>query len=128
MNLAESTGEYTSDEVYQAGIGVGAMQSGNCTTHLHEILEVTGTGLNFSVHYGDFDPSRKGDPCNTDGQFAGWDSSQVTRPGLVREGMPMRYTFWLACKDYSRKATLVVATREELEAIDLKKSGLYNNH
>ena len=84
-----------------------------------------GSELNFSFHYGDFDTSRSDDPFNTDGQFAGWSEHQVYHPDLVREGLPMRYTFWLSKENYSRQVTLVGATREKLEQIDLAKPGLY---
>ena len=116
---------YTADEISAAGHGVGNMESCNGTTHIDQILHAMGSELSFSVHYGDFDPTRTDDPFNTDGMFAGWDRSQVSRDGLISEGMPLRYTFWLSKKNYSRQAKLVVATREELDQINLEKPGLY---
>jgi len=125
LTLTQDREGYAADEISAAAIGIGVMKSSHCTTHLHELLDIMGSDLNFSVHYGDFDPTRNDDPFNSDGQFAGWSESHVNRPGLVRKGMPFRYTFWLSTQDYSRQATLVVATREELEQIDLKKPRLY---
>lgn len=125
LTLVVNREGYTADEINAAAHGVGGMQSGGGTTHLNELLEAMGCGMIFSIHYGDFDPSRGSDPFNNDGQFAGASISQVVEPGVIREGMPLRYTFWLAQQRYSRQATLVVTTREELEQIDLKKSGLY---
>ncbi len=125
LSLVADREGYTADEISAAGHGVGSMKSSNGTTHLGQILHVMGSDLRFSFHYGDFDPTRNDDPFNSDGMFAGCENSQVSRPGLSREGMPMRYTFWLSKQDYSPQATLIVATREELERIDLKKPGLY---
>ena len=125
LSLVADREGYTADEINTAGRGVDSMERCNGTTHLDEILQAMGSKLVFSVHYGDFNPARATDPFNTDGQFAGWGEHLVTDPGLVREGMPLRYTFWLSEEPYSRKATLVVATREEFEKINLEKSGLY---
>ena len=79
-----------------------------------------GTNFCFSFHYGDFDPSRKGDPFNHDGQFAGFPADMVLNPVLVCEGQPIRYTFWLAPEHYARKAQLVTVSREELEQINIR--------
>lgn len=125
LTLVEDREGYTGNEIHDAGLGVGAMQSSNCITRLHALLYLTGSELNYSVHYGDFDPIRSDDPFNCDGQFAGHDVSKVARPGLVRTGMPLRYTFWLARSPYSRDATLVTASRRKLGRINLKKPGLY---
>ena len=125
LTLVADREGYTADEVNAAAYGVDAMKNCNYTTHLNQLLHVMGSELTFSIHYGDFDPARIDDPFNSDGQFVGWDESQVSRPGLIREGMPLRYTFWLSKQLYSRQATLVVAKREKLEQIDLEKPGLY---
>src|SRR3989344_7416148 len=125
LTLVADRERYTAEEIRNAGHEMGAMSSSNCTTHLAELLRVTGSELNFSYHYGDFDPTRAEDKFNCDGQFAGHMESQVVHPGLVRKGMPLRYTFWLSKENYSRQATLVVATRKELEQINLQKPGLY---
>lgn len=125
LSLVANREGYTAEEISAAGLGVGCMNSSQGTTHLNEIFDVMKCKLSFSLHYGDFDPTRENDPFNCDGQFAGLDLSKVHRPGLAREGMPTRYTFWLSKKLYSRQATLVIATREELEQINLKQPGLY---
>jgi len=127
LTLWENREGYTADEIDAAAMGVSSMQSSDGTTHLDAVLEAMGVKLKFSFHYGDFDPNRKGDPMSAAGQFAGAPLSKVSRPELAQKGMPMRYTFWFSKKDYSRKATLVTPTREELEKINLAKPGLYPN-
>ncbi len=125
LSLVADREGYTGDEIHAAGCGVGGMQSSNGTTHLNELLDVMGSKLTFSVHYGDFDPTRIDDPFNNDGQFPGCRLSQVSRPGLIRKDMPIRYTFWISREEYSRQATLVFTPREEHEQIDLERPGLY---
>ena len=125
LSLVADREGYTRDEIRDAGQGVGGMASSNGTTHLDQILNVLGSELVFSVHYGDFDPTRLDDPFNSDGQFAGWHFSQVSDAGLIREGMPLRYTFWLSKESFSLQATLVVTTRAALEQINLERPGLY---
>ena len=127
LTLMEGRDGYTAEEIDKAARGVGAMASSNCCTHVQELLHVMGSDFHFSVHYGDFDPGRTGDPFSSNGMFPGLDVSQVPRPELVIEGMPLRYTFWLAREYYSRKSALVVPTFEQLDRIDLKKSGLYQS-
>lgn len=124
LTLVADREGYTADEIREVAHGVHAMQSANCTTHLHALLSAMGSELTFSVHYGDFDPTRSGDPFNSDGQFFGAGRA-VSRPGLAREDMPLRYTFWLSKEHYSRRAALVVATHSYLEQIVLR-SGLYS--
>ena len=127
LTLVANREGYTADQISKAAYGVGNMRSGGGTTHLDEILDVMGSEFGFSVHYGDFDPTRTGDPFNCDGQFAALRNlaSSVSDPGTLREGMPLRCTFWFSKQNYSREAALVIATREELEQIDLTRSGLY---
>ena len=130
LTLVENVSGYSADEINKAVNGFHAMLSCNCTTHLDRIIVAMGGEVLPSYHFGDFDPSRTGDPFNSDGIFPGFPEELVCAPkeripGLVREGMPLRYTFWLAKGHYSRKATLVKATRGELEAIDLQKPGFY---
>ncbi len=114
LSLVADREGYTADEISAAARGVDAMVSCNGTTHLQELLAVMGSDLHSSFHYGDFDPARTDRPFNCDEDL-----------GLFSENMPPRYTFWLAKKHYSKQATLVVATREELERIDLNKPDLY---
>lgn len=123
--LTEGHEGFSGEEIHEAAIGVGSMQSSNCTTHIDQVLQVMGCRFSFSVHYGDFNPARKGDPFNTDGIFAGLPEDRVTRPGQVREGLPCRYTFWLSREPYSRKANRVRVKRATLNQIDLLKPGLY---
>lgn len=125
LSLVEGREGYVADEISAAAHSVGAMRGSNCTTHLGALCHLMGVKFTFSVHYGDFDPTRKGDPFNNSGQFSGLPAKTVRDPKLARKGMPMRYTFWLAKKAYSRQAELIETNREELEKIDLKKSGLY---
>lgn len=125
LTLVADREGYTADEISAAAYGVDSMKSRNGTTHINQILHAMGIELKFSVHYGDFDPTRTDDPFNSYGQFAGLKAHEATEPGLVREGMPLRYTFWLSKEHYSLQATLVVATREKLEQINLEKPGLY---
>lgn len=125
LSLVADREGYTADEIKVAAYGVHDMQSSNGATHVDQILHVMGSELGFSFHYGDFDPARTDDRFNNDGQLASFNRSQVTRDGLIREGMPLRYTFWLSKESYSREAVLVTPTREDLEQINLEKPGLY---
>ena len=109
LTLVADRERYTAEEIRNAGHEMGAMSSSNCTTHLAELLRVTGSELNFSYHYGDFDPTRAEDKFNCDGQFAGHMESQVVHPGLVRKGMPLRYkplSLWQRVRN-SRKSILL---------------------
>ncbi len=125
LTLTADRDGLSADEIDSATHGIDFMLSSNGKTHLHEILSAMGSELSPSVHYGDFDPTRTGDAFSSAGQFEGYPSSVVHDPELLRENMPLRYTIWLSKEPYSRQANLVTTTREELELIDLKKSGLY---
>lgn len=125
LTLVADREGYNAEEIDSAAHGLGAMQSCNCSTHLDQLLHLMGSGLQFECHYGDFDPNRDGDPFSSAGMFAGFPREMVPDKELIIEGMPVRYTFWLSAQIYSRQATLVVATRENLEQIDLEKPGLY---
>lgn len=125
LSLVANREGYTGEEISAAADGVFRMSNSNCSTHLGEIVCVMGVNLKFSAHYGDFDPSRGDCRLNCDGIAAGRTIQQVYDPGLTREGMPIRYTFWLSKNHYSEQATLVVATLEKLNQIDLAKPGLY---
>lgn len=127
LTLVEDREGYTGKEIDSAARGVSGMVSCNCTTHLGALASLSGSELFFSVHYGDFDPKRSGDKFSSAGIFAGAPLSMVSHPSNAQEGLPMRYTFWLAKKHYSRTAELVTATRKDLDLIDLNKSGLYPN-
>ena len=130
LTLVENREGYSADEINNATNGFHAMLSCNRTTHLDQVIIAMGGEVGFSYHYGDFDPSRTGDPFNSDGIFPGYPAELVCAlperiPGLTREDMPLRYTFWLARGYYAKKAKLVKATRAELEAINLLMPGLY---
>ncbi len=124
VSLVEGLSGYNNDEIHNAAFSVDFMKSCNLTTHLNEIFDAMGSGFNFSTHYGDFDPNRE-DIFNSDGMFVGWDRNQVSREGLIKEGMPMRYTFWLSEDEFSADANLIPFTRYEIDSIDLSKHGLY---
>lgn len=124
LTLVENREGYTADEIREAAVGIDAMKGSSYTTHLNELIRLTGSEFRFDLHYGDFDPNRPGDPFNNDGQFAGCSLDKVSRPGLASVGMPIRFTFWFAKGFYSRQAALVVATRELLERIGLNTHGL----
>lgn len=129
LTLVQDREGYTADELKTAISGIHRMQSCNGMTHFNEVVPISGSELNFSFHYGDFDSTRTGDPFSNAGQCAGWDPSRVLGPNpkeTVRKGMLDRYTFWLSKQDCSRQATLVTATRKELEQIDLRRPGLYS--
>jgi hypothetical protein len=127
LTLIEDREGYTKKEIDSAARGVGGMISCNCTTHLSALASLSGSELCFSSHYGDFDPKRSGKKFSSAGIFAGAPLDMVTDPSNAQEGLPMRYTFWLAKKYYSDTAELVTATRADLDLIDLNKSGLYPN-
>lgn len=113
LTLVEDREGYTADEIRSASCTIH-------TTHLNQLFRIMGTEFIFSYHYGDFDPTRIGNPFSFAGQFAGADISQVVDPEAIREGMPERYTFWLAKHCYSDQAMLIITTRKELERIDIK--------
>ncbi len=127
LSLVEDPQGYTAEKIEEAAHGLDAMISGNCITHLDALCYLMGSKLGFSVHYGDFDPTRDGDPFDVSGMFPGFPNNKVSDPKLTLEGLPMRYTFWLARKYYSRNAELLQITKDELEQIDLKKPGLWPN-
>lgn len=127
LTLVEDREGYTGEEIDSAARGVGGMISCNCTTHLGALASLSGSELCFSVHYGDFDPKRSGDKFSSAGIFAGVPLDMVRHPSLAQEGLPKRYTFWLAKEYYSNTAELVTTTRADLDLIDLNKSGLYPN-
>jgi len=108
VTLVDGREGYNSDEIRDI--------SHNCgMKFLNKILSSAGIDFCFSLHYGDFDPSRESYPLCSDGQFAGLSEDLVSEPRLLREGMPMRYTFWLAEDCYFRNAELIVSTRKDIE-------------
>lgn len=127
LTLVQDRDGYTAEEIDAAAKTVSILLSSNSTTHLNEVLKAMGSDFVFSVHYGDFNPSRSKDQFSAEGMFAGFDKSQVSDGKLLTEGMPLRYTFWLAKDYYSRQAVLVKATRDSFEKINLGRPGLYPN-
>lgn len=125
LTIVENRDGFSTQDVRDASDGVDFMLSSNGTMHLSQILRAMGSTFTVSQHYGDFDATRQGDAFNSDGIFAGMPEHSVSRPGLVSKGLPLRYTFWLAREYYSRNAISVSVTKTDLDAIDLKKSGLY---
>lgn len=122
ITLQDSREGYTADEITEAARGFDALTSSTGVTFFDQIICAAGSEFRIGMHYGDFDPTRKEKPFSNAGQFSGMPSSMLGKnfdPEIVREGMPLRYTFWLSKENYSRKASLVIATREELEQINL---------
>ncbi len=123
LTLTEDQRLSDKEEIHNAAYGIDGMRSANCQTHIDEIMVAMGSKLHFSLHYGDFNPRRTGDPFNSDGQFAGCPremiGSQDRVEGLTKEGMPLRFTFWLSKKSYSRNVRFVETSRAELEKIGL---------
>jgi len=82
-----------------------------------------GTELVFDLHYGHIDDSGE---LNCEGMW-GANPGPIFYKHENDRAMPMRYTFWFAHRGYSRTAKRIEVMREELEAIDLKRSGLYDD-
>jgi hypothetical protein len=126
LTLTEGVEGFTAEEIRKTAQCIGYMQSCGGRIHIDQILLITGSGLQFSFHYGDYDPTRKGDPFSSAGQFAGFPKDKVfSGPDATKEGMLLRYTFWLAHESYSRKARLVTTNRNKVQKVIGRKSGLY---
>jgi hypothetical protein len=127
LTLTEGVEGFTSKEIRESAHCMDFMQSCNGNIHIDQILLITGSGLKFSFHYGDYDPTRTGDRFSNAGQFAGFPAHKVfSGPDATKEGMPLRYTFWLADENYSRKAHLITANRNKIQNVIRRKSGLYH--
>ena len=120
-------GEFSRNEIDAAARGMQPMQSSHGSVHLDEIMYVSGSMFWFSVHYGDYDPTREGERCSSAGIVAGYPENLVLDKSLIESGHPLRYTFWLAKEDYSRTAELLTPSREELDQIDITDAGLYHH-
>lgn len=127
LSLVEGREGFSAVEVSDAGHSFARMLSMNLSTHLNQVMVAAGTGMHFTVHFGDYDPARASDPFDNSGQFAGWPEDKLSEPRLALKGTPMRYSFWLAATSYSRTARLAPAGRTELEAIDLTRTWLYDH-
>ena len=108
---------FTEEELQDDSLSVGAVQSSNCTTHLGALLHLMGTDFHFTHHYGHMTEDGEYD---TTGQFPG----APDHPTHTGEE-PVRYTYWLARESYSKEASRVSVSREEIDAVDLSKPGLY---
>jgi len=120
LTLVADREGYTADEIRRAAIDFDQIQkSGPGLNGLNQILADQGSNLCFSALYGHFDQINL---VRTfiDEQYY-FDCGQKR---LFRGNLPLRYTFWFAIDCYSRQATLVCATRNQLEQIPLK--GLTN--
>ena len=95
---------FTGTEITKMAFAIEGMLSGNCSTHLDEILEAMVTGFSVSVHSGKF----------------------LSVPGDNPLDLT-RYTFWLSRKLYSQEAKLIRVTRPGLESIDLVEPKLYRD-
>lgn len=127
ISLVADREGFSASEIFEAGMKTSDFLSCNGSTHIDQILAAMGTPFRVSVHYGDFDPTRPGKTLDCDGMFAGlasWEGATFP-PGSLKQGMPMRYTFWLARENYDRHAKLLHANRETLLAIDLSRPGLH---
>lgn len=125
LTLTENQEGYTRDEIEDTAYRMFDMISKQGHTHINQLLILMGVNMRFSYHYGDFDPYRIDNQFSTTGQFAGCDPSEVLDLDSIKPGMPLRYTFWLAEKDYSLDAHLLTPTRKELETTDLVIPSLY---
>ncbi|MEK7570196.1 MAG: hypothetical protein AAB515_02040 [Patescibacteria group bacterium] len=124
MTLTQDHDGYTKDEIHTAAHKLDYMRSSNGTTHLSEIMLIMGAELGFSTHYGHYNEMGK---LDTEGMFPGCGE---LAPGHEndREDMPLRYTFWLAEKDYGHSGqgrSLVTPPKQELMKIDMSNSELY---
>ena len=87
--------------------------------NLTEFLKLIKSKFIFNLHYGNIIKGDTENKLNTDGMFAGIERSFVTSDEFIREGMPLRYTFWLSKKLYSKEAKILKITKEKLEQIKL---------
>lgn len=116
---------YSAEEINTAAHHFGGMLSCNCNTHLSALMSAIGSDMHFSHHYGDFNPKRKRRFSN-DGQFAGLPPKIVSGgKRAVKQGMPLRYTFWLSLRPYTTDARFCPVMRKDLDTIDLERPGLY---
>jgi hypothetical protein len=108
-------------EIKLAAYAIDAMHSSSGPLHFSEIMSAVGSEMHFSTHYGAYMEGK----FNSDGIFAGLRRSIVMSDSCTRQGMPYRYTFWLAKSSFSDEATLVQVSKDELSKINLEKPGLY---
>lgn len=120
LTLVADREGYTGGEIQAAAYGIGVMESCNCTTHVDQLLHVTGSEFLLSFCCGAFDANGADELSGKTGQCVGFNSPR-------RESVNLGYTFWLAKELCSQQATLITTTRDELERIDLSRPGLYKH-
>lgn len=110
LSFVQDREGFSRDEISKLAHSADRFTSCNCDTFLNQIFDAMGSELCFSLHFGHYD---NGTTLNNGGQFEG-----VT---------VMSYTFWLAEKSYGHDGSgkILTTTRQEIEAIDLNKPGLY---
>jgi hypothetical protein len=103
--LVEGMTGYTRREIEAAADTMSAMDSGNCTTHLHMLTMLMGTEMHFSCH-GGVPEGEKG--FNYDGKG---------------------YTFFIGVKSYgnSGNGTELRVTKDDLDRIDIKAGMLFED-
>lgn len=121
ITLSEVDSGFSAEEIRDIANSTSCSTSSNRVTHLNELLQIAGTKMRFSFHYGHFVDGR----FITAGQFAGFPEERVADKDTILEGQPLRYTFWMAHKPYSADSVEVVVSREEINSIDPKFSELY---
>ncbi len=102
---------------------VDRLMSESGSVYLNELIKLMGTDFLFSLHYGHYVVGEK-NHLDKAGMFAGIDPSRVLTSSPARsveQGHPVRYTFWLARKCYSKEAELFETTEEKLKAVDLSE-------
>jgi hypothetical protein len=122
LTLQENAQGFTAEEISEAAFAFHDMKSSNGSTHVDALIHVLGARLHFDVHYGHFEPHGK---FSSEGQFGEKPEAPVSLEHRNDCEMPLRYTFWLAVPFYSKSAEVILVTREELEAFDLERPGLY---
>ncbi len=125
VTLTEKENGYEPKSVDDAAHSLGAMLGSSGTTHLDEIMHLSGSGLYFSFIYGHYDENGK---FSSEGIFG---EKPTNAPGHENDqgGLPVRYTFWLAEKSVADSCgpgkLLPTPTFAELMAINLRITGLY---
>lgn len=99
--VISTTQGYSSNDILEATNGLQEMSSCNGKTHLGALVHLIGSRLQFCWH-------------NTTNQY-----------GSLARRTNCCYTFWLAKKPYSKKARQVRVSKEILDGVNIRESGLY---
>ena len=110
--LTEESG-FTAKEIRELALNFERGRSRHGSTRIHEVLIAMGIEWKVSTHYGNL----KDGVLDSFGQFPG---IPADRGGHGDCKAPMRYTFWLAKRHYSKDATVVRCSKEMLEKITLE--------